>query len=124
MHSNYARVRHLQCKIVQATWYKSCASLYTQLHIKTVSTLGGSDAVKSDIRIPLMPKLNVLAFICMDTALSALHQSIRALFKSSYITACNKLTKKHLSTYKLFLVSCRKLQGTQHGRFVTLDDVI
>jgi len=88
------------------------------------STLGGSDAVKSDIRIPLMPKLNVLAFICMDTALSALHQSIWALFKSTFIAACKGLTNEHLSMYKQCVTNCSKLQGTQHDRFVAFNGVI
>ncbi len=100
MHSSYASIRHLQCNTVQATRYKIQSSLYKQLRITTTrtSTLGGSDAVKGDIRIPLMPKLNVLAFICMDRELPAAHESIWALLKSSYIAACKDLTQKHVST--------------------------
>lgn len=92
-HFSYASIRHLQCNIGQS-------GLYIQLRITTThtSTLGGSDAVKSDVRIPLMPKLNVLAFICMDRALSALHQSIWVLFRFSHFAACKDLTHKHLST--------------------------
>ena len=92
-----------------------------QLQITTThtSTLGDSDAVKGDIGIPLMPKLNVLAFICMDRALSAIHESIWALFESSYFAAC-----KDLSTYNQPLINCRTLQGAPHDRLPARNGVI